>query len=387
MQDIYLTSFRKGDTMNTDKNLKIFMLPQEFPCGEQSSCCGPIGQSEEQIRSLKSSIEKELGCEAEVLNVKNGDDMKNHPQVMQLVHSMGPTALPILTLEDEVVSMGNATAEKALVAIKEKIKKENFGKENGMAENDNTDEAGQQTSVDAQACCSTASGSGDCCSPDSGSGGKRWKMLVFLIIVVAAGAVLARSFIRKSNSTTDQKQQLFATIQPDVKSDTPSSPNVETPDKSKAGTDSLATVKSTTKAPVSGVPEPTLWGKPLNSLASLNKVAVNIDAVFILLAAQDQQDMQPVTNEIEAAARKIQSNGTRISAFTLQKNAPNYVQLAKQFPTPCVLAMVKGRGMSGVTGEITETKLLQAFVAASRPTSGCCPPGAGSSACGPLRSK
>lgn len=256
-----------------------------------------------------------------------------------------------------------------------------------MAENDNTDEAGQENPNDAQACCSTASGSRDCCSPDSGSSGKTWKMLVFLIIVVAAGAVLARSIMNKSNSTTDQTQELFTTIQPEVRSDTPSSPNVETSDESKAGTDSLATVKSTTKAPVSGVPEPTLWGKPLISLASLNKVAMDTDAVFILLAAGDQQKMQSVTSEIEAAARKIQSNGTRILAFTLQKDAPNYAQLAKQFSTPCVLAMVKGRGMSGVTGQITETKLIQAFVAASRPTSGCCPSGAGSSACGPLRSK
>jgi len=250
-----------------------------------------------------------------------------------------------------------------------------------MLENDNSDEAGQENPDDAQACCSTSSGSRDCCSPDSGSGGKSWKMLVFLVIVVAAGAVLARSFMKKSDSTTDQTQQLFATIESEVKSDTPSpsnaAANVETPDKSKAGTDSPTIVKSTTKVPVSGELEPTLWGKPLDSLASLNKVATDTDAVFILLAAEDQQKMQPVTSEIEAAAKKIQSNGTRISAFTLNKDAPNYALLAKQFSTPCVLAMVKGRGMSGVTGEITETKLLQAFVMASRATSGCCPSGAG----------
>jgi hypothetical protein len=114
---------------------------------------------------------------------------------------------------------------------------------------------------------------------------------------------------------------------------------------------------------------------------------VDTDAVFIFLATEDNQQMQPVTSEIEAAARKIQMNGIRITAFTLEKSAPNYAQLAKQFPIPCVLAMVKGRGMSGVTGEINEAKLLQAFMAASRATSSCCPPGAGSSVCVPLRPK
>jgi hypothetical protein len=250
--------------------------------------------------------------------------------------------------------------------------------------NDNEERISEKGMVgDVQPCCD----GDDCCPSGSESGGKSWKLLVFLIIVVAAGAVLARSIMNKSDSTTDQTQQLFTTIQPEVSSDTPSSPNVETPDKSKAGTDSPTTAIPTATELVSGAPEPTLWGKPLISLASLNEAAVDTDAVFIFLATEDKQQMQPVTSEIEAAARKIQTNGTRITAFTLEKSAPEYAQLAKQFPIPCVLAMVKGRGMNGVTGEINEAKLLQAFVAASRASSSCCPPGADPSVCVPLRPK
>jgi hypothetical protein len=250
--------------------------------------------------------------------------------------------------------------------------------------NDNEKRISDQGMVgDVQPCCD----GGDCCPSGSESGGKSWKLLVFLIIVVAAGVVLARSIMNKSDSTTDQTQPLFTSNQLEISSDTPSSPNVEAPDKSKAGTDSVATTKTTATEPASDVPEPTLWGKPLISLASLNQVAVDTDAVFIFLASEDKQQMQPVTGEIEAAARKIQSNGTRITAFTLEKSAPDYAQLAKQFPVPCVLAMVKGRGMSGVTDEINEAKLLQAFVTASRATSSCCPPGAGPSDCVPLRPK
>ncbi len=125
--------------------------------------------------------------------------------------------------------------------------------------NDNEERVSDQGMVDdVQPCCD----GGDCCPSGSESGGKSWKLLVFLIIVVAAGAVLARSFIKKSNSTTDQAQQLFATIQPEVKSDAPSpsnaAANVETPDKSKAGTDSPSTVTPTIKVPASGDLEPTL---------------------------------------------------------------------------------------------------------------------------------
>jgi hypothetical protein len=257
-----------------------------------------------------------------------------------------------------------------------------------MAENDNTDEDGQENPNDAQACCSTASGGGDCCSPDSSNSGKSWKMLIFLIIVVAAGVVLARSFIKESNSTTDQAQQLFAAIQPESGLDTPLpptvTPQVETPVQPKSDTEPAALVSSEKKANVSDKAVATLWGPELDSLASLNKVAAETDAVFILLAAEDKLKMESVTTEVEAAAKKIQGGGSRICAFTLKKDAPNYAQLAKQFSIPCVLAMVKGRGLRAVSGDITEAKLIQAFVMASRPQSGCCP---GASSCGPGRAK
>jgi hypothetical protein len=137
-------------------------------------------------------------------------------------------------------------------------------------------------------------------------------------------------------------------------------------------------VDGATEAEVSNQPASSLWGKPLDSLASLGKVASDTDAVFIFLAAEDQQDMQPITRVIEAAAKTIQAGGTRISAFKLKQGAPNYANLTKQLSVPCVLAMVKGGGMSGVPADqITETKLVQAFVTASRPSSGCCPPGSG----------
>jgi len=104
-----------------NKRVRIFMMPQQFPCGPQSSCCGPIGQSEEEIQSLKSTIEKETGCQVEALNVTNGNEMSNHPQIVRFVNSFGPMALPIIALDGEVVSLGNPTPEQAVSAIREKM--------------------------------------------------------------------------------------------------------------------------------------------------------------------------------------------------------------------------------------------------------------------------
>ncbi len=232
-----------------------------------------------------------------------------------------------------------------------------------MVENNNSDKTGQENVDDSQKCCPSTSGDSTCCSSASGSYSKR-KLVVLVIIVVAAGIILARSLMKESTAVSDDTQQLFATIAQEKNNET--SPQIN----------------AVTNVATSDKTEPTLWRSELDSLASLNKVAADTDAVYVLLAAEAQQGNQVITKEIEAAAKKIQSNGSRVCAFRLKKDAPDYAQLAKQFSVPCVVAMVKGRGMSAVSGEINEAKLVGAFVTASRP-SGCCPSGAGQSACPP----
>ena len=238
----------------------------------------------------------------------------------------------------------------------------------------------QESSSDLQPCCD----GGSCCSSGSAGAGKNWKILVFILIVIAAGAVLARSIIRKSDSATEQGQSTFASIQPEVKLETPLQQIAETrtkdPTVSKGDTATSTVTNEKAEENVSYKASPALWGPELDSLASLNKIATDADAVFILLAADDQVDNQAAIKQIEAAAKKVQAGGTRISAFRLMQSAPNYANLTKQLSVPCVLAIVKGGGLSGVPADqITETKLVQAFVTASRPSSGCCPPGSGAS--------
>jgi hypothetical protein len=379
--------------MKSDKTIRILMMPQEFPCGEQSSCCGPVGQSEEEIQSLKSSIEKELGYEVEVLNVNNDGDMRGHARIAQLFRSFGRAALPIVALEDEIVSMGDCTPEKVVAAIREDAIEKQSGKEDSVLVNENMEQGSGQESMDnTEPCCSSGSDGGSCCPSGSDGGGRGWKILVFLVIVIAAGVVLARSLINKPNPTCDQTQEGYATIQPEENSDTPlplaATPQVETPALPKSDIESPTVAKNIIEEDVFDKAVATLWGPELDSLASLNKVAAETDAVFVLLAAEDKLKMESVTTEVEAAAKKIQAGGKRICAFKLKKDAPYYARLAKQFSIPCVVAMVKGRGLSGVSDEITEKKLIQAFVMASRPRSACGPGGCGpGGSCGPGSAK
>jgi hypothetical protein len=128
--------------------------------------------------------------------------------------------------------------------------------------------------------------------------------------------------------------------------------------------------------------------KEITALSELNAVAVDTDAVFVFLPGKgDASGKMPVA-PIQGAARTIESRAdNKVGVFTLKADSSEYAQLGAQVAVPGVLAMVKGRGMSAVSGEITEAKLVQAFVSAS--SAGGCGAGSGcgtwSAGCGPRR--
>ncbi|MDZ7291585.1 MAG: hypothetical protein ONB44_16495 [candidate division KSB1 bacterium] len=105
----------------TKPMINIFTMPQEFPCGAGSSCCGPIGQTEEELQALKQGLENALDVPVQTFNVKNGTDMKAHRQILALLRSFGWGVLPIIAVGEEVVSMGAPTVEQAAEAIRQKL--------------------------------------------------------------------------------------------------------------------------------------------------------------------------------------------------------------------------------------------------------------------------
>ena len=98
----------------------IFTMPQEFACGKDSTCCGPIGQSEEVVAALRASIE-ELGVAVEVHNVKRLEVQKNHPNVAKLLRTFGMGVVPILAVGDDVVGMRFETVEQVVDAVRQKL--------------------------------------------------------------------------------------------------------------------------------------------------------------------------------------------------------------------------------------------------------------------------
>lgn len=202
------------------------------------------------------------------------------------------------------------------------------------------------------------------------------KVVVCLAVALAAAGVMARGFMGKAASEPTSAQEGFSAAVPASKPDSASPSNATEKTVTERKSESTPAAK---KAITERELRSTLWGDPLRSLASLNKVAVDKDAVFVLLPGKDEAKAKAIRKEIDAAARKITSRGTVLAAYTLDRRAEGYSQVTQQVPAPCVLAMVKGKGMAVAKSPVTEEGLLQAFVAASRPSAGCGP----SQGCGP----
>jgi len=109
--------------MDAESRIRIFMMPRRFPCGPQSSCCGPVGQTVEEIQALKTAIETQLGYGVEIIDATQGSQMRDYRSILDLVRTFGQTALPIITIGDEVASIGPTSPKEVVSVIKLKTAK------------------------------------------------------------------------------------------------------------------------------------------------------------------------------------------------------------------------------------------------------------------------
>ena len=202
------------------------------------------------------------------------------------------------------------------------------------------------------------------CGPGCGCQGakpsKRIRVFLGAIILVAAAVLVARALMKDKGASTDKAEANFVTGPATGRISAPGADAGPATNEATAGADSVVE-------------------KEISALADLNAVAAATDGVFVYLPGRNDAPVKTPLTPMRSAARTIESQGRKIGLFTLKTTSRDYEQIAAQMTVPGVLAMVKGRGMVPVTGEITETKLVQGFVAASS-AGGCGPSSAG---CGP----
>ncbi len=204
----------------------------------------------------------------------------------------------------------------------------------------------------------SACGTGCACHGTETAERTRW--VVGMIILLVAATLVARAVVKNHGASTEPAALSFPSLAPTTTADSqvPVSP-----------------VEAVGATDIS-------VGRNIASLSDLNTIAAVNDAVFVYVPAKDGASGHPPTASMQSAANRINSQGYKIALFTIERGSRDYTQLAAQMSVPGVLAMVKGRGMSAVSGEITETRLIQGFVAAAN-AGGCGPGGCGPAGCCP----
>jgi MYXO-CTERM domain-containing protein len=191
-------------------------------------------------------------------------------------------------------------------------------------------------------------GPGCGCNATGTPGKTRW--VIGVIVLVAAGVLVARDIIKSDGASAQIPTPGYAAL-------------------------------AATPTPA-GVPAPAVemsMGTTIGAFSELNEVAIKTDAVFIFLPGKDGVSGNSPSTAMKGAARTIEAQGKKIGLFTLKAGSSDYNQIATQMSLPGVLAVVKGRGMSGISGDITETKLVQGYLAAS--SAGTCGSSAGAGCC------
>jgi hypothetical protein len=106
------------------------------------------------------------------------------------------------------------------------------------------------------------------------------------------------------------------------------------------------------------------------------------DFIFVILPENDSNSTSTLTKRVSDAAAKIEARGARVETITLSPSDPELSITMKRLAIgqlPAVLAIGNSGNGAIITGDITEGKLLQTYLAVSQPV---CAPGSSSGCCG-----
>jgi len=106
------------------------------------------------------------------------------------------------------------------------------------------------------------------------------------------------------------------------------------------------------------------------------------DFIFVILPGSDIDSTETLSKRVSDASAKIEARGTRVETITLSDSDPEFSITTERLAIaqlPAVLAVAASGNGAIMTGDITEGKLLQAYLVVSQPvcapggSSGCCP--------------
>lgn len=188
-------------------------------------------------------------------------------------------------------------------------------------------------------------GPGCDCGKPAGNGTTKVKIAICLVVVVAiAGILLFKTTNARQNS-------------------------------SNIGKSGFSTSFATSAKMVNSAGQQGGSGAPLSAIAELNTVAARLDTVFLVIPSKDNAPITKETSSVVASAeRALNAKGLSTGIYTLQTASPDYPDVADKMTPPGIAVLTKGRGIGFASGVISESNLMQAYVASTR-GGGCCPTG------------
>jgi hypothetical protein len=113
----------------------------------------------------------------------------------------------------------------------------------------------------------------------------------------------------------------------------------------------------------------------IEALAELNTLAKDLNAVFVFLPGKDGRLGDSPFKAIHEAKQSLEKRfEIKIGVFAFKPGSPDYDGIAAQMSVPGVLAIVKTGVRSCISGDLTEKKIVDGFLAAVA-SGGCCPLG------------
>ena len=225
---------------------------------------------------------------------------------------------------------------------------------------------------------SQTAGSAECgegCACNSAQGGKMLKVVLSLGVVAAASGIIIYKNVQAEDSASTGAAGTASTFSLEQ-----NNPDVDGNKSTQTTTDESADQSSNThKNDLDGEVIDAEW-LSIKTFSDLKTFAANQDAVFIYIPASDVDVI--ADNSLKAvisAQASMKQRKITLGLYTLSAESPDYSRITAQTKPPAILVASKGGGMSMVSGEINETKLLQAFMATQ--SSGCGPAGCGPSGC------
>lgn len=332
------------------KNKKIQVYDPPMCCS--TGVCGP--DVDPKLVQFAGDVEwlQKQGVAVERFNLSsNPGAFAGNPLVTGALKQYGNECLPLIIIDGAVISRGVYPSKKALAGFAGLDYKDDV-------EPDSIKSITKSGTQDSEAVC------GPECNCSKPPANNKMKITVGLVIVLVAVGIFVYKLIKPTPISKTVSTSTYAAVTDETNTNI-TSPSVEQP--------KVPVVKA------SQTPKKMYIGEYLDSISSLNTVAVDLDAVFILVPRKEKESVKKETETAMLGAQStLKTKGISVGLYTLRTAAPEYQAIIQQFSPPAIVVACKGRGMNAVPGDVTETELLQAFVAVSQ-AGGC---GAGST-CGP----